>query len=208
MTYKVIGAIGDSITNGYWDEDGLGWFGKLSQKIAKNFPMQFGFNNMSQDGDRTCDTYHRVASEVHTRDIDILLIAIGTNDLIRSPEANSPMDMSKHLREEYWHKMLDLLEKTKITPVVLDLLPKREEMYPSLGWFDKPCFETNKDVEEYNEQIKSICKQRNIAFINRYDKWIKRDLKDYYKDGGHPNSKGHQLIADEVYEELINLEIL
>jgi lysophospholipase L1-like esterase len=39
MAYKLIGAIGDSITDGFWDDNtAMGWFGRLGSKISAKHP--------------------------------------------------------------------------------------------------------------------------------------------------------------------------
>jgi len=221
MPLKVIAALGDSVTNGYWDSETFqGWFGRLAAKILAAYPPldengkvkkgaeKFGFVNISYDGDRVCDAVHRLAAEGCSRDIDILIIRIGANDLIRSPNPDSPMDLSEHCRGEYWHKLLELAKKNIKTIIVLDTLPRYQETEVAYGWFDAPMFEPNADKIAYNEQIAEICKSHNVPFLRFYDRWAKRDLSEYYVDYGHPNAKGHQLIADELYEEIEKLGIL
>ncbi|MDR1207200.1 MAG: SGNH/GDSL hydrolase family protein [Rickettsiales bacterium] len=221
MPLKVIAALGDSVTNGYWDSDTFqGWFGRLSAKItAANPPldengkvkkgaMKYGFNNISYDGDRVCDAFHRLSAEGCSRDIDILLICIGGNDLVRSPTPDSPTDLSEHVRAEYWHRMLDLAKKNIAQVVVLDILPRYKDDTVAYGWFDAPMHEYNSDRMICNDQIAKICAEKNIPFIRRYDKWAARDLSRYYADTSHPNAAGHSLIADEVYEELMKLKII
>ena len=208
MSCKVIAALGDSITNGYWDETSAGWFGRLAAKISTERPKSFGFHNLSMDGDRISDAYHRLASEGLSREIDILIINIGGNDLIRSPNSDSQMDSSPHLRAEYWYKLLDLANKNIPQIIVLDILPRYKDDEVGRGWFDAPLHEFNYDRILYNEQIAKICEEKCIPFIQRYDRWAPLDLSGLYEDFVHPNGKGHQLIADEVYEELTKLNIL
>ena len=208
MTYKVIGVLGDSITNGYWDEDGLGWFGRLSQKIAVNFKFQYGFNNMSNSGDRVCDCYHRLACESLTRRIDILLISVGVNDITRTPEENSPNDISIALRSKYWKMILDLSKKSGAKVIVLDILPICEQRYPLFMEDGTAFYRKNDDVEEYNLMLEKLCKEYHVKFIKRYDKWKSRDLISLYRDTAHPLGVAHQMIADEVYEELLALKII
>ena len=208
MAYKVIATLGDSITNGYWDETFAGWTGRLAEKISAAYPKSFGFHNLAQDGDRISDFYHRFAAECCSREIDILILTASGNDLIRSPNPDSPQDLSEHLRDEYWHKLLQLAQKNISQIVVLDVLPRHQDDQVDYGWFDAPMYEPNTDRIEYNDQVEKICKQYNIPFIRRYDKWAKRDLSKYYADHAHPNGAGHQLIADEVFEELKKLGIL
>ena len=209
MTYKTIGVIGDSISNGYWDGDGKGgWFGRLAERLTQEQPGQFGFNNMAQEGDRVADVFHRFASEATSRSLDVIIIAVGCNGVIRSPEKNSPLDLSPHLRYEYWQKLLTLSNQNPATVVVLDILPVLEARYPSVGSGNVPCFECNDDVEAYNLQIEELCDQYKIHFFKRYDKWTQRDLSLYYIDTVHPNADGHQIIADEVYSFLKENKII
>lgn len=209
MSYKIIAALGDSITNGYWDETFAGWFGRLSAKIsAITQPQTFGFNNISQSGDRVGDAFHRLGAELLTRDeVDTLIIAIGVNDLVRGPNADSPTDLSRHLRAEYWDRLLDLAQKNVKNIVVLDILPVREELVPYRDDYGDNIWWMNRDIAEYNDLIAEICAARKIAFVRRYDKWIARDLSKFYADDAHPNGAGHSLIADEVFEELSKLKI-
>lgn len=208
MSYKVIATLGDSVTNGYWDETFAGWAGRLAAKISATYPKSFGFHNLAQDGDRISDFYHRFASECCSREIDVLILTVSGNDLVRSPNPDSAPDLSEHLRNEYWHKLLDLAQKNVSQIIVLDALPRHNDNIVDYGWFDAPMYEPNSDRVEYNDQVEKICKQYNIQFIRRYDKWAKRDLSKYYADNSHPNGAGHQLIADEVFEELKKLGIL
>lgn len=207
MDYKVIGALGDSITNGFWDEEGTGWFIRLGQKLLRNAPYQYILRNMSKGGDRIPDIYHRLASEALTKEIDILLIAVGTNDLIRTPELSSPLDLSPHLRQDYWQKTLELARKNISQIVVLDILPICEKKMPFIQ-NETSYFLTNKDVEAYNLQIADLCHQQNIPFLKRYDLWKNRNLETLYQDSVHPLTEAHQLIADQVLDQLQQLHIL
>ena len=156
-------------------------------------------------GDRICDAYHRFASECMTRDIDILIIAIGTNDVVRRGAPDAPLDLSHGMRAEYWNWLLDMAIKNIPNVIVLDMLPIREETNGADG---DDIYEWNKDINEYNDQIEKICSDKGVRFIRRAQNWEHRNLADYYVDFGHPNAAGHQLIADEVYEELKKLGIL
>ena len=209
MSYKLIAALGDSITNGFWDETFQGWFGRLAEKISAQRKQEFGFYNLSQDGDRICDAFHRLGAEMLTRyEVDTLLIAIGVNDLIRGPKTDSPTDLSRHLRVEYWNRLLDVAQKNVKRIVVLDILPVREDMIPYQDDYGDNVYWHNKDIEEYNTLIAEICAQRKISFFRRYDKWKERDLSAFYADDAHPNAAGHQLLADEVHEYLVSEKII
>lgn len=165
----------------------------------------FGFNNQSQDGDRIPDALHRFHSEILTRDIDVLIIAVGCNDLIRWDSPDEPMDISKGAREEYWTKLMLAAKKNIKEILVVNILPKNEAKYPSKGWFDRDLYETNKDVEEYNVYLKKLCQTHGVEFLESYDEWKAKDLNEYYYDTGHPTKKGHIFYAETVYNKLKQL---
>lgn len=195
---KSIGMIGDSIAHGYHDEYGLGYFARLAQKILSVHSGEYVFNNMSQSGDNIADATQRAIHEVLSRNFDLILVNIGINDLRRRKDSDLLLDFSEGARKMYWNKLLDILALTKAKIVVLDLTPVVEERYSKQATLVR----YNADVERYNEIIKEICNNRNIAFFSRYNLWKKRELKDLYKDATHPNAKGHQIMADEIYDYL------
>ena len=195
---KNIGMIGDSIAHGYYDEQNLGYFARLAQKILAHHSGEYVFNNMSQSGDNVADATNRAIHEVLSRDFDLILVNVGINDLRRRKDSNLQLDFSEGARKMYWNKLLDILALTKAKVVVLDLTPVIEERYTEQA----SLIRHNSDVERYNEIIKEICDSRNISFFSRYDLWKNRELKELYKDATHPNAKGHQMMADEVYDYL------
>ncbi|MDR1361537.1 MAG: SGNH/GDSL hydrolase family protein, partial [Rickettsiales bacterium] len=203
-------ALGDSITNGYWDDTFQGWFGRLAERISKEHPFKsgskFGFCNCAYDGDRITDSFHRLSGEVLNREPDVLLIMIGDNDILRSPNPDSPVALTEYARREYWNRMLDLAQKSIDKIVVFGMIPHINENEICKGWYDNfYCF--NKDKKEYNDFIENICRSRGIDFVNNWDNWT-GDLKEFYEDNQHPNAKGHQKLADEAFAALKKLGIV
>lgn len=195
---KNIGMIGSSSTHGYYDEQNLGWFARLGQKILSVYPGKYVFNNMSQSGDNIADAVHRAVFEVLSRQFDLIIVNIGTNDLRRRKDSEWQLDFSEGIRIIYWNKLLDVLTQTKAIIVVTDLTPVIESRYTAQA----SLIRYNKDVERYNEIIKNICEQKDVRFFSRYYAWKNRKLEDLYKDAIHPNALGHQIMADEVFDYL------
>ena len=202
---KSIGILGDSIAHGYGDQTGAGWFARLETLILeKHNHDAYLFTNMAQAGDNVADTMHRAISEVLSRHFDLILANTGTNDVRRRKNSDLQLDFSEGARMMYWNKMLDILALTKAKVVVLDLLPVVEHYDTE----DESVVRYNADIERYNEIIAEICKERKIAFFARYDQWKKKNLEILYQDAAHPNAKGHELLAQEVYSYLTENKIL
>lgn len=195
---KNIGMIGDSIAHGYYDEQNLGYFARLAQKILSRHPGEYVFNNMSQSGDNIADAANRAVAEVLSRSFDLIIVNVGINDLRRRKDSDLQLDFSEGVRKMYWSRLLDVLALTKAKVVVLDLAPVIEERYTEYA----SLIRYNSDVERYNEIIKEICKKRHIEFFERYNLWKSRNLTELYKDATHPNARGHQIMSDELYDYL------
>lgn len=195
---KNVGMIGDSIAHGYYDEQDLGWFARLGKIILSEYNGEYVFNNMSQSGDNIADATNRANFEVLSRQFDLIIVNIGINDLRRRKDSKLQLDFSEGTRIMYWNRLLDILTKTEATIVVTDLTPVIESRYTEQASLVR----YNSDVERYNEIIKDICQKRNIFFFARYNQWISRNLEELYKDATHPNAKGHQIMAEEVYNYL------
>ena len=192
---KLIGVIGDSISHGFFDNEDLGWVARLSKLLIKNMGEEYVFNNMSQSGDNIADAYHRALYEVSSRHFDLLLISLGVNDIRRRKNSNLELDFSFGARQMYWQKLLEFLQKTGAKILVTDLLPVIETRYGE----DASLTRKNADVVAYNSQLKKLCNENNITFFERYDNWKTKDLASLYQDALHPNSAGHQQIADEIF---------
>lgn len=201
---KNIGMVGDSIAHGYYDEQNLGWFARLGQKILATHSGEYVFNNMSQSGDNIADAANRANFEVLSRQFDLILVNIGINDLRRRKDSDLQLDFSEGARIMYWNKLLDILTLTKASIIVTDLIPVIENRYTTQASLVR----YNTDVERYNEIIKHICQQRNIRFFERYAAWKNRELDKLYKDATHPNAEGHQIMADEIFDYLQKKNLL
>jgi lysophospholipase L1-like esterase len=205
MDYKCIGLLGDSIGQGYFSDNNEGWFGKYINMLNKENPKKYSYQNMSVDGERVTDVYHRLYSEALTKEIDVLFIAIGTNDTVRWGSKETPMDISEGLREEMWRKILPVAKRNIEKVFVVSLLPVIEERFPAIGAGDRELYHLAEDIINYNRFLKELCVEYDIPFIDLTEKWIKNNPKELLFDSSHPNDKGHQIIANEVFEKTKNI---
>ena len=192
---KLIGIIGDSIAHGFYDTEDLGWVARLGRLILQKHGGEYVFNNMAQAGDNIADAYHRAITEVGSRHFDLILVNVGINDLRRRKNSDLLLDFSEGARQMYWQKLLDFLGSTGAKIVVTDLVPVVENKY----FEDASLIRRNTDVERYNEIIGEVCAAYGVPFLARYEKWKQRNLQELYQDATHPNARGHQLMAEEIF---------
>lgn len=201
MSFKCIGLLGDSIAQGYFSNNNEGWFGKFITKLTEQNPCAYSSQNMSVHGERTTDVYHRLHSEALTKNIDILFISVGINDLIRWESVENQTDLSEGVRDEMWYKILKTATKNIDQVIVTSILPVMEKRMPAFGERKRKYFNLNSDTEKYNEFLKDICKEYNVQFINLDNVWNDYDLKQVLADASHPNELGHQLVAEEIFKQ-------
>ncbi|PIZ31248.1 MAG: hypothetical protein COY40_02620, partial [Alphaproteobacteria bacterium CG_4_10_14_0_8_um_filter_53_9] len=167
---------------------------------------KFGFNNLAQSGDRICDVYHRLCSEALTREPDILVIAIGVNDIIRWQREDGPTDMSPQARHEWWHRTLGIAKKNVEKVLIVGLTPNVEERQPCTGYDGvTPMWNLNKDTVAYNADIKAWAQEFGYPFLDVMDDWMARDYDALMHDATHPNGAGHEVLANQVFDKLKEL---
>jgi len=205
VDYKCIGLLGDSIGQGYFADNNDGWFVKYINILSKAEPKKYSYQNMAVDGERVTDVYHRLYNEAMTKWVDVLFIAIGANDTIRWDSPENPMDISEGLREEMWRKILPAAKNNIEKVFIVSVLPVDETKFPALGWDDKKFYHLNSDIKKYNEFLERLCQEYKIPFIDLTELWQAQDLNEVLFDTSHPNDKGHQIIADEIYKRTKDL---
>lgn len=197
MKAKHLSVLGDSIAHGYLDNCG-GWFGRMQKIVAAESVQSYEFFNMAQDGACIHDVYRCLSSEMSECEIDVLLIAVGVNDIGRPYEPDAEYVIPECSWEEYWRKVLELAQKAVKKVIVVGVLPVRENCYPFQDWSDIPIYVYNHDIVVYNELLARLCSRFGIVFYNPYFPWAMRPLDNLYLDACHPNEQGHELLADEI----------
>ncbi len=203
--YVEIACLGDSIANGFFDETGKGWVMRLVEKLNTPKPYGYYLNNFARSGDKSCDAFHKLCSSVVSMRPDVLLIAVGTNDLIRWDKPDGPTNTDKGFQEEYWSRIFDIAKKNVPNIFVSGLIPCDESQMPRTGLADRILWKRNSDIIEYNVFLEKICHEHNLPFISFYNEFEKASEGSFFYDGSHPNTEGHEWMAEFAFERLKNL---
>jgi len=201
---------GDSITYGAWDTIRGGWADRLRtfcmEKELKNPEFDYSVYNLGISGDNTDDLLERFEFEIKQRmkskEKTTIIFAIGLND---SQIGN--IGISSERFKKNIDKLIKFSSKFSSKTIFIGLNPIDDSKTNPIPW-DKNMFYTNEKIEEYNDIIKSICKEKQIYFIDIFDEFNKIDYKRLLEDGLHPNSKGHQKMFEVVRDFLMNEGIM
>lgn len=200
----VILVFGDSITQGYWDDQG-GWAERLrkaySEALKENSPT---FIKSGVAGNSSNEILTRFETETNSntniRDQIIFIFAIGINDarIDIDPEVNA------YNAKNYAENLAEILKRAK----------RRSDKIMFVGL--SPCAEpnavasdpvwTNDRIKEFNSILHNFCIQNNVSFVEIFEPFHEvQNRAELLYDGIHPNNDGHQLIASLVSTELQKL---
>ncbi len=207
---KIICVFGASTTWGAWDKERGGWVQRLrryfeANKIGNGYISVY---NLGVDGDDTNDLLERFESETKQRikkgwyNEIIIIFSIGANDSMYVKSKDSPQVNL----EKFENNLKELIKQAKrFTKKVIFSggLRVDESKTAPVPWGNS-LYYTNKNIRNYNQVIKSVCKEHKLLFVDMFDLLDKKDLED----GLHPNSQGHQKIFEKVKDFLLENKLV
>ena len=158
----------------------------LSTILEKSLKEQ-GFNvkviNASVSGDTTSGGLNRLNWLLEQKDIDILILCLGANDMLRGIK---PSLIKKNL-----NKILEILQEKNITVLLAGMLSQE-----TLGDDYK-----NKFDKIYPE----LAKKFQVSFLPFLLDGVALNAELNLNDGKHPNHKGIKIISKNLEKKLTNL---
>ncbi len=177
-----VALFGDSLMSGF----GLDQDFHLSTVLEKKLQKQ-GFEvkiiNASVSGDTTSGGLNRLNWLLDNREIDIVILCLGANDMLRG--------IKPSLIKQNLNKILELLRKRKIKILLAGMLS--QETYGK------------KYKNNFDEIYPELASEHKIAFIPFLLEGVALNPEYNLDDGKHPNPKGVELISKNLEKELIKL---
>ena len=173
---------GDSLMSGY----GLDEEFHLSTILEKRLKLK-DFNvkviNASVSGDTTSGGLNRLNWLLTGKDIDIVILCLGANDMLRGI---NPIQIRQNL-----NKILENLTEKKITVLFAGMLAQE-----SFG---------EKYKKEFDKIFPELAKKFNVSFLPFLLEGVALKPELNLRDGKHPNAEGIKLISKNLENKLINL---
>ncbi len=199
---KTICVFGASTVWGAWDLEKGGWVSRLRLFFDSQNRAKYWVYNLGVSGDTTNDLLERFDGETRTREPNIIIFSIGTNDAVyRKSQNNYATDFVK-----FGENIIELISKAKeFTDGVtfLGLHKVDESKTAPLPW-DKDRYYRNKDITLYDRKLQLMAQKHGVSYLPMFSVLGKSDLED----GLHPNSQGHQKIFEYVRDFLVQKKIL
>ncbi len=201
---------GDSIVWGAVDPKYDGWVCRLKTFIETERNFEFDVYNLGISGDKTPSLLERFESETKARTEEgeelILIFAIGINDSYFVHSKNDLMTSPERFKENI-QKLITLAKNFSSKILFVGLTPIDEGKTTPIPWNTDKSYK-NEYVKQYNEIVASTCKDKDIPFVEIFNKWIESDYKSLLEDGLHPNSEGHKKIFEIIKDFLIQNKVI
>ena len=139
--------------------------------------------NASVSGDTTSGGLNRLNWLIEGKDIDIVVLCLGANDMLRGI---SPILVRQNL-----NKILETLTEKKITVLFAGMIAQE-----AFG---------QKYKKEFDKIYPELAKKFNVSFLPFLLDGVALNPELNLKDGKHPNAEGINLISKNLEKKLINL---
>ena len=173
---------GDSLMSGYGLEKKF-HLSTILEKNLKKKNFDVSVINASVSGDTTSGGLNRLNWLLEKRKIDIVVLCLGANDMLRGIK---PSIIKKNL-----NKIHEILQNKKVNILLAGMLSQE-----SLG-------------EEYKSKFDSIypelAKKFQISFLPFLLDGVALNPELNLDDGKHPNPKGVNLISENLEKKLVYL---
>lgn len=195
MLPEIIVAFGSSTLFGVADPQYGGYIGWLKkwheQKNIHNKTYNLGIS-----GQTTTDMLKRFENEVSIRKPQLIIFNAGSNDSRRIGTANSPNQVSLAKFKDNLKKIIRI-GKSLANFIFISINPIDDSKTAPLSyWHHNDYYYFLEDSRKYREVEKELCIKEKIRYIDIFNQWLtnKNYTQFLYKDGLHPNSRGHKEI--------------
>lgn len=199
-------AAGDSLTQGVGDSSNRGGYVHFLEELLEEEKgiKSTDFYNFGVKGNRTSQLLERLkTNEVKgaVEKADVVMITIGGNDMMKVVRENfSNLDIKDFEKEKkyYEHTLRTIISTVRDTNPDSTIL--LVGLYnPFFKWFSN-VKELDIVMEDWNDTSQSILLEyEDTHFVDIATLFKMSDENLLWTDYFHPNDRGYELIADEVY---------
>jgi len=206
MTKNIL-IFGASITYGAWDLEKGGWVQRLRDYLEKKHELgDYFIYNLGISGDTSSMLLARFATDIKYRvdedEENIVIFSVGINDSAYLLKEKRNMTKLADY-EKNTSKLFGLAKKYTQKIIFVGLGNVDEIKVAPVPW-NKNISYSNKNIFEYNDAVRKICKKENVLFVDLFNKIDKNLLSD----GLHPNSAGHLKMFEIIKDALIKNKVI
>lgn len=171
--------------------------------------------NAGKGGDNSTDLLHRIDKDAIKKKPDIVIIMVGTNDMLNPSKKITQHEYHKNLK-----KITKKLRKNNIRTILCSP-PTVDTIYLSQRHHNHHIINPNLQLSSMSTFLGSLSKNKQIDFIDinsifremglpkhNEDEYIRNVKNSSLKDGIHPTIKGYTLIATHIFNHLVKQKMV
>jgi lysophospholipase L1-like esterase len=197
--------LGDSLTRGVGDANGLGYVGLVRQALEKKTGHSSVFANLAISGLQSPELLKQLSQiqvQKQLTEANLIMFTIGGNDLFRqsggvyTTDEKKLTEATRTLTANYEQILRQIRKLNPNATIVYTAL------YNPFG-DTAAAADTMEPVLEWNSKAAEIAaKYSRVIVVPTYDLFYQKEKTYLYTDHFHPNSKGYARIAERVMQAL------
>ncbi|MGA8941431.1 MAG: GDSL-type esterase/lipase family protein [Thermoactinomyces sp.] len=201
--------LGDSLTRGVGDKNGLGYFGIIKKRwhaSSHNRSRAINLSIRGQTSQNLREQFNKGQTRQFVKEADTIVITIGGNDLFRESRDIEQLDIRtiKERKKQFTENLDAILSEIhRLNPKCSVYLFSLYDPFGDLSDSER----TSAIVADWNHAtIVTALPFDQVTVVPVYDLFHKNPRLYLYSDHFHPNDKGYQKMADRLWQVMNTAE--
>ncbi|MEC3856688.1 SGNH/GDSL hydrolase family protein [Bacillus sp. WOD8 KX774193] len=200
-------SLGDSLTRGVGDKEGIGYIGRMKEDLQKDYKQKVALTNLAVSGAKMPDLLKQIESngaQYSIKQADVIVLTIGGNDLFPGWELLGKIDLETYRpdTETFQNEAKKIIEEIRKlntdSPIFwLGLYNPFEDVEDLKG--------SSNIVVDWNASLERLAiNNKNVYITPTFDLFQNRGKDLLYSDHFHPNEVGYTYMADRLVQNVVS----
>ncbi|MGH1297358.1 SGNH/GDSL hydrolase family protein [Bacillus pretiosus] len=200
-------SLGDSLTRGVGDKEGIGYIGRVKEDLQKDYKQKVALTNLAVSGAKMPDLLKQMESsgaQYSIKQADVIVLTIGGNDLFPGWESLGKVDLETYRpdTETFQNEAKKIIEEIRKlntdSPIFwLGLYNPFEDVEDLKG--------SSNIVVDWNASLEKLAlNDKNVYITPTFDLFQNRGKELLYSDHFHPNEVGYTYMADRLVQNVVS----
>ncbi|MEB9834721.1 SGNH/GDSL hydrolase family protein [Bacillus cereus] len=200
-------SLGDSLTRGVGDKEGIGYVGRMKEDLQKDYKQKIALTNLAVSGAKMPDLLKQIESngaQYSIKQADVIVLTIGGNDLFPGWESLGKIDLETYRpdTETFQNEAKKIIEEIRKlntdSPIFwLGLYNPFEDVEDLKG--------SSNIVVDWNASLEKLAlNDKNVYITPTFDLFQNRGKDLLYFDHFHPNEVGYTYMAERLVQNVVS----
>ncbi|MED1104358.1 SGNH/GDSL hydrolase family protein [Bacillus paramycoides] len=200
-------SLGDSLTRGVGDKEGIGYIGRMKEDLQKDYKQKVALTNLAVSGAKMPDLLKQIESsgaQYSIKQADVIVLTIGGNDLFPGWESLGKIDLETYRpdTETFQNEAKKIIEEIRKlntdSPIFwLGLYNPFEDVEDLKG--------SSNIVVDWNASLEKLAlNDKNVYITPTFDLFQNRGKDLLYSDHFHPNEVGYTYMAERLVQNAVS----